>query len=115
MQNNIVIYQETDLSARTHIRAGEHKLGEKLLVMKPGEGLGNLKHYKIQDIELDMDSIVNMPSSAMTPSGFTVEEARKFMRMMAANLTCAYVHLPEGVHPQAIPMRLSRSAKHWPT
>ena len=47
-------------------------------------------------IELDMDSIVNMPSSAMTPSGFTVEEARKFMRVMAVNLKCAYVHLPEG-------------------
>ena len=133
MKNNIVIYQETDLSARTHIRAGEYKLGEKLLVMKPGEGLGNLIQYATRGvqyvllgipesfdsmadftgeleqvlsffkgfrqpvgIEMDMDSLVNMPSSARTPSGFTVEEARKFIRAMALNLKCAYVHLPEG-------------------
>ena len=34
MNNNIVIYQESDLRTRIHIRKGEHKLGEKLFVMK---------------------------------------------------------------------------------
>jgi hypothetical protein len=47
-------------------------------------------------IELNMDGIVNMPASAMTPGGFTVEEARKFMRAMAVNRKRAYLHLPGG-------------------
>ena len=84
MQNNIVIYQETDLSARTHIRAGEHKLGEQVLSFFKG-------FRQPVGIEMDMDSLVNMPSSAMTPSGFTVEEVRKFIRAMALNLKCAYI------------------------
>jgi formiminoglutamase len=47
-------------------------------------------------IEVDMDSIINMPSSAMTPSGFRVEEARRFVRSMASRFRTAYLHLPEG-------------------
>jgi formiminoglutamase len=47
-------------------------------------------------IEVDMDSIINMPSSAMTPSGFRVEEARRFVRSMASRFKTAYLHLPEG-------------------
>ncbi len=47
-------------------------------------------------IELDMDSIVNMPSSAYTPSGFSVAEARIYMRTLAKLNNIAYIHLPEG-------------------
>jgi formiminoglutamase len=47
-------------------------------------------------IEVDMDSIINMPSSAMTPSGVRVEEARRFVRSMASRFKTAYLHLPEG-------------------
>jgi formiminoglutamase len=47
-------------------------------------------------IEVDMDSIINMPSSAMTPSGFRVEEARRFVRSIASRFKTAYLHLPEG-------------------
>jgi len=46
-------------------------------------------------IEVDMDSIINMPSSAMTPSGFRVEEARRFVRAIASRFKTAYLHLPE--------------------
>ncbi len=47
-------------------------------------------------VEVDMDSVINMPSSAMTPSGFRVEEARRFVRSMASRFRTAYLHLPEG-------------------
>jgi formiminoglutamase len=47
-------------------------------------------------VEVDLDSISDMPSSAMTPSGFRVEEARQFVRTMASKLNTAYLHLPEG-------------------
>jgi len=47
-------------------------------------------------IEVDMDSMIDMPSSAMTPSGFRVEEVRLFVRAMASQFRIAYLHLPEG-------------------
>ena len=45
MKNNIVVYQESDLRTKIHMREGEQKLGEKLVVMKLGEGLENLIQY----------------------------------------------------------------------
>ena len=52
-------------------------------------------------LELDMDSIANMPASAFTPSGITMEEARKYIQRVARELKPVYLHLPEaapGVH-----------------
>jgi formiminoglutamase len=46
-------------------------------------------------IELDMDAIRFMPTSAMSPSGFSVEQARHFVRKCANSLKPAYLHLPE--------------------
>ncbi len=46
-------------------------------------------------VELDMDSIINMPSSAFTPSGFTLEEARRYLIKCAKSKKAAYLHLPE--------------------
>lgn len=46
-------------------------------------------------IELDMDAIRMMPSSAITPSGFSLEQARHFVRKCAKSLKIAYLHLPE--------------------
>lgn len=47
-------------------------------------------------IELDLDAIQLMPSSAFTPSGFTVEEARYFISHCAQTNNVRYLHLPEG-------------------
>lgn len=47
-------------------------------------------------LELDLDAIENMGSSAMTPSGFTMTEARKFISYFSKKKTLAYVHLCEG-------------------
>ena len=46
-------------------------------------------------IELDMDAIRLMPSSATSPSGFSLEQARHFVRKCAAGLKAGYLHLPE--------------------
>ena len=46
-------------------------------------------------VELDMDAIINMPSSAFTPSGFTLEEARRYLIKCAKSKKAAYLHLPE--------------------
>jgi len=47
-------------------------------------------------LEIDMDAIANMGSSAMTPSGFTLEECRRFLQYFSANNNCAYIHICEG-------------------
>jgi formiminoglutamase len=47
-------------------------------------------------VELDLDSIKNMPSSSVTPSGFSVEEARIFISEIASEINTAYLHLAEG-------------------
>jgi formiminoglutamase len=47
-------------------------------------------------IELDLDSIKGMPSSAFTYSGITVEEARTYLIRLAKEKKAVYLHLPEG-------------------
>ena len=54
------------------------------------ESLGNY------GIELDMDAITGMPSSAFTPSGFSLNDARMYVKTFAKSSNCAYLHLPEG-------------------
>ncbi len=47
-------------------------------------------------IEIDLDSIQGLPVSAYTPSGITVNEARKFVNWVAKANKIAYLHLSEG-------------------
>jgi formiminoglutamase len=46
-------------------------------------------------VELDMDCIADMPSSAVSPSGLTLEEARRYVLKMAGSKQVSYLHLPE--------------------
>ncbi|WP_343632277.1 arginase family protein [Fluviicola sp.] len=53
-------------------------------------------HYQtVMGVELDMDSIAYMPSSAFTPSGISVDQARIYVRKMASLEKVCYLHLPE--------------------
>lgn len=47
-------------------------------------------------IEIDLDAIPNIASSAMTLSGFSVEELRQFISFFASNKNAAYIHICEG-------------------
>lgn len=46
-------------------------------------------------IELDCDAIKNIPSSAMTPSGFSVNKARRFVNYFAKHENVKYLHICE--------------------
>lgn len=46
-------------------------------------------------IEIDCDAIKNIPSSAMTPSGFSVKKARQFVNHFAKHENVAYLHICE--------------------
>ncbi len=48
-------------------------------------------------LELDLDCIEGVLSSAMTPTGFSVTEARKFITYFKKQASVAYLHLCEGV------------------
>ena len=47
-------------------------------------------------VELDLDSIENILSSASTPSGVTALQARQYMNFTAMDAKVAYVHICEG-------------------
>tara|TARA_Y100000782_G_scaffold115337_1_gene157061 strand:+ start:1109 stop:2140 length:1032 start_codon:yes stop_codon:yes gene_type:complete len=68
----------------------EEKLSEVLAT------LSSSSTHPYWAIEIDLDSIAQMPVSAYTPSGITVEQARKFVHQAANNLSCKYLHLAEG-------------------
>lgn len=47
-------------------------------------------------LELDLDAIEDMGSSAMTPGGFSITEARRFISYFSKNPNCVYLHICEG-------------------
>ena len=47
-------------------------------------------------IEVDLDALPGVPSSAMTPSGFSIERVRQFVSYFAKNDHAAYLHICEG-------------------
>ncbi|WP_291103877.1 MULTISPECIES: formimidoylglutamase [unclassified Flavobacterium] len=47
-------------------------------------------------IEIDLDAIPNIASSAMTLSGFSIEELRQFVSYFAKNKNASYLHICEG-------------------
>lgn len=47
-------------------------------------------------IELDLDSIENILSSAQTPSGISIQQARQYLNLSAAHSKVSYLHICEG-------------------
>ncbi|MGB0891183.1 MAG: formimidoylglutamase [Flavobacteriaceae bacterium] len=47
-------------------------------------------------IEIDLDCIQSFPSSAMTPSGFTPQQTRRFVYYFGKNKNASYLHICEG-------------------
>lgn len=56
-----------------------------------------LKHISDANfgIEIDCDAIENIPSSAATPSGFSVNKARQFVSKVASDKNASYLHICE--------------------
>jgi formiminoglutamase len=53
-------------------------------------------------IELDLDAIENISSSAMTPCGISATQARQYIHQVAQNVSATYLHICEGIslHPE---------------
>lgn len=68
---------------------------EKSFSDEMGHALGFIEDDPF-GIEIDLDALPNIASSAMTPSGFSVEKARQFIHYFGQNDNAAYLHICEG-------------------
>ena len=88
-----------ELNSNTDI---QYVLFEDVVVRKrvdAEQALSNLINRLIPEecgLELDLDSIQYTSSSAMTPSGWSTNEARSFIHQSATLLNTKYIHLTEG-------------------
>ena len=69
--------------------------GERSFKEQLNDFINHLKGKDPVGIELDMDAIAYSPSSAFTPSGISVEEARRYISSCSKHLNPIYLHLPE--------------------
>lgn len=69
------------------------KIGEAEALKKVGQ-FRDLGHY---GLELDVDTIENALSSAMTPLGISAQQAYHWIYDLAGHKNLMYFHLPEGV------------------
>ncbi len=78
----------------------ELKKGDLLSVFQK-----NLEFVKQErfGLEVDCDSIAYFPSSAISPTGFSLEDARDLVREAAKEKNCSYLHLCEAVVQEGFP------------
>lgn len=69
------------------------------------EMINALNHVKTDffGLEIDLDALPNVASSAMTMSGFSVEEVRHFIHYFGKSQNAAYLHICEGAPDLADP------------
>lgn len=90
--NSIAIYQFLEENNCTMTFFEDYLDGRSL-----SDDVSNFLKEKVSSfgLEIDLDSIENMPTSAFTPSGFTLNEIRSAIRQLAPSAPI-YLHLPEG-------------------
>ncbi|WP_029033555.1 formimidoylglutamase [Salinimicrobium terrae] len=89
------IFDEMNASEALH-----HSLLEELpKQQRPAAFKENLDFVKKEKfgLELDCDAIANFPSSAVSPSGLNLEEARALIKEVAKEINCCYLHICEAV------------------
>lgn len=63
------------------------------------------KHF---GIEVDCDAIKNIPSSAMTPSGYSVKKARAFVNYFGKHENASYLHICEAAPTAKTEVRVGK-------
>lgn len=89
--NNEAIYNFLNKHNCTHTFFEDYLDGRSTLK----NDLSELPFDKNIGLEIDLDSIENMPTSAFTPSGFKLDDIRSALRSMN-DCEIQYLHLPEG-------------------
>ncbi|QYJ67975.1 formimidoylglutamase [Flavobacterium litorale] len=68
---------------------------EKNFSDEMGHALGFIEDESF-GIEIDLDALPNVASSAITPSGFSIEKVRQFLHYFGKNSNATYLHICEG-------------------
>ena len=69
---------------------------EKITFKQATDNLLSFTKKSYTGIEIDLDAIENVLSSAVSPIGFSTTQARQFIHQFAANNKIAYLHICEG-------------------
>ena len=64
-------------------------------------------------LELDCDAIANFPSSAQSPSGFTVNQVRNLIREVSGNENCCYLHICEAAPNEAGSINIGKALAYF--
>lgn len=89
------IFEEMKASAEISFRLFED-LPEQGKSQMLAEQLSFVNSEKF-GLEVDCDAIANFPSSAISPSGFSLDEVRKMLIEVAKNNNCCYLHICEAI------------------
>ena len=74
----------------------EYIFNERSLLLDVSEIINTWQSKFNLGIEIDMDCISGMPSSAFSPSGWTLDQVRAYLVFLIKNMTqISYLHLPE--------------------
>lgn len=84
---------ESQINFNTYDEIGVRK--EKSFTGELNRALEFIKN-EAYGIEIDLDSLPNIPSSAMTLSGFSIEELRYFISHFGNHKNSKYIHICEG-------------------
>ncbi|MBI1836751.1 MAG: formimidoylglutamase [Flavobacteriia bacterium] len=93
--NNETLYEYLDEMKFQYTFFEDYLFNERSL-KQDIEHFMHISSKKHIGIELDLDTIAFMPTSAFTPSGFTVEQARNYIHAIAKSPMISYLHIPEG-------------------
>ena len=92
---------ETILKTVNKLKTVDYNTFEDITIRKTlgfkSEMVRALKHVSNNPfgIEIDCDAVENITSSAMTPSGFSVDKARRFVHYFAKHKNASYLHICE--------------------
>ncbi len=90
MLESLFGYADFQLAFHDHWMQGKGNLESSIFTM-----LDNLPEHAYW-VELDLDAIEYMPTSAITPSGVSLNDARLYIRSVSKYKNAKYLHLPEG-------------------
>lgn len=97
-------YNNVDMLTRMKERGFKHKSYDHVIVRQDqlfDESVNEVCGYLYENgyqpaIELDVDVVAGMPSSAQSPVGLTAEQALNVVHNIASRFPCRYFHVSEG-------------------
>ena len=95
------IFQEMDNSEAIHYSLFENFQKDDLSF----HFQKNLDFVKEENfgLEVDCDAIAGFPSSAVSPTGFSLNEVREFVKITAKERNCCYLHVCEAIVKENFP------------